>query len=557
MQLGKQLSVRFLLALLGCVLLGPWYTPGYAGTSLRLSNLLNYETATLIEDKELYLPIIFNVRPVQQPILKWQRGGCFSTWCETGWYSSPAVANVDDDPQAEVLAGFYDLVALDGESGGVDWRAENGSRVWPGVGLVDLTGDGSLEIVVGRSGDQLTVYNMAGIELWTRNPFGSGEIRSLALADLEQDGVIEIIVGRASGGEYEQLSVYEPDGNVRPGWPARHVGELGYGWGMYNQNVAAADLDGNGFKEIIGPTDTHYITALDRYGNQLPTSAIYDVFNPVGPKVWSQVGVHVDHAVDLRGYANCGVEHRPNFANSAPVLADLDGNGILEVVVVGNVYNCNTPYTSLYHMPFTFNADRSRWSTNDYDWTAIPQPDQYAAPLSESYTTIETAEPNPVIADLDGDNVQEILYASYDGRMHAYWLDKSEHGEWPYLVYNSSESFFRFASEPVVADLNNDGKAEVLFASWVQKGTNQSGKLHVLDYLGHVLYELDLPLAVNGDWNGALAAPTLANIDLDSDLELVLLTAHSGVVVYDLPGTYGATILWSTGRGSMMRSGSK
>jgi len=59
---------------------------------------------------------------------------------------------------------------------------------------------------------------------------------------------------------------------------------------------------------------------VDRNGNQLPANAIYNNISPVGPKVWSQVGVHVDNAVDLRGYAICGVEHRPRFADSAPVV---------------------------------------------------------------------------------------------------------------------------------------------------------------------------------------------------------------------------------------------
>jgi uncharacterized repeat protein (TIGR01451 family) len=52
-----------------------------------------------------------------------------------------------------------------------------------------------------------------------------------------------------------------------------------------------------------------------------------------------------------------------------------------------------------------------------------------------------------------------------------------------------------------------------------------------------------------------LAAPTLANIDDDGDLELVLNTAHSGLVAYDLPGTADARILWSTGRGNYQRTG--
>lgn len=501
-----------------------------------------------------YLPLILT--GLKAPVLKWSYGGCFSSWCETGWYSSPVVVNIDDDPQGEVIAGMYDLVALDGETGELQWRGENSSRVWPGIALVDLTGNGTLEVIVGRSNDQLTVYDLQGNVLWSRHPFGSGEVRTLATADIDNDGEYEIIVGRASGGSTKQLSVYEPDGSVRPGWPARRDGEPGYGWGMYNQNVAAADMDGDGFAEIIGPTDTHYITALDKDGNQLPANEIYNGSNPEGPKVWSQVGIHVSHEVDLRGYAHCGSEHRPNFADSAPVISDLNGNGTREIIVVGNVYNCGTdPYTSLYHMPFIFNLDRTRWSESGFDWTEIPTPDSQAAPISEDYNVIETALPNPVVADLDGDGYQEIIFSSYDGRMHAYWLDKSEHGEWPFQVNHPNEGVKRFASEPVVVDIDNNGKAEVIFTSWVQKGSNLAGKLHVLNYAGMALFEIDLPASINGDWNGGMAAPTLANLDQDDDLEIVLLTAHSGVVVFDLPGSASAKILWNTGRGSFTRNG--
>lgn len=156
-----------------------------------------------------------------------------------------------------------------------------------------------------------------------------------------------------------------------------------------------------------------------------------------------------------------------------------------------------------------------------------------------------------------GDGSLEIIFPSYDGRMHAFWLDKTEHGNWPYSIYKGSEGFYRFASEPAIADLDNDGHAEVIFGSWVEKGTHKTGKLHILNYHGAPLFEIDLPAAYGGpDWNGALAAPTLANIDADPDLELVLNTAHSGVVAYDLPGTADARILWGTGRGSYLRNGS-
>jgi len=95
----------------------------------------------------------------------------------------------------------------------------------------------------------------------------------------------------------------------------------------------------------------------------------------------------------------------------------------------------------------------------------------------------------------------------------------------------------RFASEPVVADLDNNGRAEVIFTSWVQA--------------------VNLPAAFGSPtWNGGLAAPTLADIDGDSDLEVVLNTANSGFVAYDLPGTANARVLWGTGRGNYQRTGS-
>ncbi len=97
----------------------------------------------------------------------------------------------------------------------------------------------------------------------------------------------------------------------------------------------------------------------------------------------------------------------------------------------------------------------------------------------------------------------------------------------------------------------------MIFTSWTQIGSGQTGKLHILDYLGNPLYEVPLPAAWDGsDWNGGMPAPTLADIDGDPDLEVVVNTAHTGLVAYDLPGTANARILWGTGRGNYQRSAS-
>jgi hypothetical protein len=509
---------------------------------------------------QLYFPVIQKASsPIQAPVLKWQNAGCYASWCETGWYASPAVVDLEGDGSLEVIGAAYSIFILDAASGTLERRIDPaGGRAWPSVVVADLEGDGDLEIITAHGDGYLHVFNQYGDSVWSRQPTPGNELRSLAAYDLEGDGDLEIIL--ASTRSNDQWFVYEHDGSIRSGYWPQHSPDSdtnGYTAGCYNENLAAGDIDGDGRAEIIGPNDTHYLAAFQDDGSQIQANPIYGT-NPDGSnKVWSRVGVHLDHAVDLRGWAYCGSEHRPNFAHSSPIIIDVNGDGVMESIVVGNIYNCGTnPYTSLYELPYILNADRTRWSGNGFDWTVLPIPDGNASPLSEDWNIIESNQPNPVAVDLDHDGFLEILYPSYDGRLHAYWLDKTEHGNWPYRLYSPSEGFFRFASEPAVVDLNHDGLAEVIFTSWVQKGTYETGKLHILDYLGNPLHEIDLPVAYGSpNWNGSLAAPMLANIDSDPDLEVVLNTAHSGFVAYDLPGTSGARILWGTGRGSLLRAG--
>jgi hypothetical protein len=537
------------------------------------SNSLALIGSSAPTEYRLYLPSVrLTIPPISSPVMKWQHAGCYSSWCETGWYSSPAVADLEGDGSIEVIGSTYTIFVFDGPTGNLEWRVKSGhdrtenpdsvsnvGRTWAGIVVTDVDNDNQLELVTAHHEGYVSIYNHNGYfeSGWPKRLTPGWEMRSLAVGDVDGNGDREILV--CSTRSNDQWFMLEHTGATRSGWPVHSPDSdtNGYAAGCYNQNVSLGDIDGDNRDEMVGPNDTHYIVAFNDNATPIRASAIYGSVGGQN-KPWARVGVHVEHAVDLRGWANCGSDHRPNFAGSAPIMVDVNGDGVLEIVVVGNVYNCGTnPYTSLYEMPYIFNADRTRWSGSGYDWTVLPTPDGNAGPLSEDWLVIESNQPNPVAADLDSDGYLEILYPSYDGRMHAYWLDKTEHGNWPYSIYNPSDGFYRFASEPVVADLNSDGLAEVLFSSWVQKGTNRTGKLHILDFRGNPLHEIDLPMAYKSswDWNGGLAAPTLANIDGDSDLEIVLNTSHSGFVAYDLPGTAGARILWGTGRGSYLRAG--
>ncbi len=500
---------------------------------------------------------------VNAPVLKWQHGGCFTSWCQTGWYSSPAVADLDGDGTKEVIGAAYDVFVVEGATGALVWRAASGhdraeptasdvGRTWPGVVVADVDGDGRLDIVTAHGGGWVSVYDRNGYFKpgWPRQPT-TAELRGLAVVDVDRDGTMEILVTAAVGNQTNAW-VYEHDGTLRPGWP-QLSGGTGYAWGVYNSNAAVGDLDGDAQAEIVVPSDVHYIAAYESNGAQIDASSVF------GPgKKWSQVGIWESTTPELRGWGACDgtrtESYRTNFADGAGVMADVNGDGIPELVVTGNVYDCSVPvdrYTGVY----VLRADRSRFQSGAWDWTHPPV--DTGAPLVEDYNVIESCMPDPVVADLDGDGIAEILFSSYDGRVHAFWLDRSEHGTWPYSVYDPGEGAYRFASPPVVADLDGDGQAEVIFTSWPQKAGARTGKLHILDSMGHLLQQVDLPAAFGSpSWNGALAAPTLADIDGDPDLEVVVNTAQAGLVAYDLPGTANARVLWSTGRGNLQRSGS-
>jgi hypothetical protein len=515
---------------------------------------------------KVYIPRVEShqmASPLPDPFLQWAYGGCYSSWCETGWYSSPAAIDTNGDNQYDqVIASAYSLFALDGKTGSLVWRVGSTSnRTWPGIVVADIDQDNQQEIVIAQSGGYVSAYRLDGSLKWQKQPAGnSGELRGLLSADLDGNGSpLEIVVTRAYGSA-KNTWVLDSSGNTRANWPQLPLdnnNSNGYGWGVYNANAAAADINRDGRLELVVPSDVHYINAYEPDGSPiLAKQTLYP------GKYWGQVGVWESLVPEQRGWGACDgkrVEsYRANFADGPAVLADVNGDGLREVVAVGNMYDCFAGYPpSRYMALFIFNPDRSRFNKDGFDWSTIPI--NTGAPLSEDYNVIESVEPNPVVADLDGDGKQEILYSSYDGRVHAFWLDKTEHGSWPYSVYKSSENVYRFASEPVVADLNNDGKADVIFTSWTQKGSNQNGKLHILNSEGQMLSEINLPNPRSStvSWNGGLAAPTLADIDGDSNLEVIINTANSGVVVYDLPHTSHARILWGTGRGNFNRTGGK
>lgn len=98
------------------------------------------------------------VAPPWTVVFKWQR--CPSWYCETGWYASPAVADLDEDGESEVYWGGYTLMAVNGNDGTVrSIRPQDSSeRLWPGIVVADLDNDGQQEVVTASGDGILSVY---------------------------------------------------------------------------------------------------------------------------------------------------------------------------------------------------------------------------------------------------------------------------------------------------------------------------------------------------------------------------------------------------------------
>src|SRR5438477_11621223 len=95
--------------------------------------------------------------PVINPTPKWQGKGCFTSWCQTGWYASPAVADLNGDGKPEVIWSAYSIYVVDGATGNSVWSVQSGhdrtggggdvGRTWPGIVVADIDNDGTLEVV--------------------------------------------------------------------------------------------------------------------------------------------------------------------------------------------------------------------------------------------------------------------------------------------------------------------------------------------------------------------------------------------------------------------------
>jgi hypothetical protein len=165
-----------------------------------------------------------------------------------------------------------------------------------------------------------------------------------------------------------------------------------------------------------------------------------------------------------------------------------------------------------------------------------------------------TGVPAAATVNLQGDAQLETIVSLNDEFMYAF----DAHGAQLWKHNYSHDKTTMFASEPIVADLNQDGSPEVLFTTFGAPKVLDSGNLVILAADGSLLFDIPLPNTnqdQNGNGNGAPAAPTVADLDGNGTLEIFIQTFEHGMDIYTVPGSAENCLLWSTARGGPLRMG--
>jgi hypothetical protein len=528
--------------------------------------------------------------PVARPVRVRSMTGDKS-WAETGWFSSPGLVDLDGDGKKEIVAPFYSLFVFDSAGNTLSTVPEGTytqGRLYAPAVVTDLDGDGVMDIVAAGDEGTVAAYEWrgklgikAGWPASTSSGGQSPEGRGMAAADLDGDGKVEIVVTTTNTAKTgAQVFVFSPDGKLyQPAgagfaaWPRYNTrkgvggdvdtnGMGQHGYGCYGLNVGIGNIDDDAQQEIIVTYDNHQINAFKPDGTSILASPYFTAHENayLGNRMsWGQFIRWFDPVVEDNHY-HLHTDPWPSvettmwlqWTASPPSVADIDGDGKNEVIGIPNA-EMKDPYeTQGYAFVVLQGAhgDGQRSAMRLPGWESFPISGKPAVRGDGDWYPPDGV-PAPAIANILGDARPEIVATINDGAVYAYGPDAQLLWRYDYAKGAAKT----FASEPVVADLNRDGVPEVVFGTYSLN--KNGGRLLVLGNTGQELFDLVLENQGDGGGNGigVPAAPSIADLDGDGTLEIVLLTFDHGIDVYTVPGSGTGCLPWPTGRGNLLRNG--
>jgi VCBS repeat protein len=494
---------------------------------------------------------------------------------ETGWFSSPGLVDLDGDRRLEIVAPAYSTFVFDAKGRQLGKGTATAGRVYAPSVVADLDGDGTPEIVVGGNEGTVAAYDLRGGTLqpkpgWPASTCSGGqcpETRGLAAADLDGDGRAEVVATTTNTSETgAQVFVLDAAGRNVPGWPRYDASDASFngignhGYGTFGENVGIGQLDDDPQLEVVVTYDNHLINVFNHDGTSVLASPWFTNRDSahLGARLgwgqfirWLSPQVEDDHLHRHTGaWPHVSRNAWLQWTASPPSIADLDRDGRSEVIGLPNVERHEPYETQAYAFMVLDGAQGggARSARRHPGFARLPLTRKPAPRGDDLYPP--SGIPAPTIVDIRGDRRPEIVAAVPDGRVYA--VGPAGKRLWSYDYARGARE--TFASEVVAADLNRDGRPELVFGTY--GSAPGSGRLVVLSGSGRRLHEVRLRRqAANGNGIGIAAAPSIADIDGDGRLEIVVTTIDHGIDVYRVPRSDARDLPWPTGRGGPTRTG--
>jgi hypothetical protein len=461
----------------------------------------------------------------------------------TGGSSNPygvAIADVNGDGKLDALTantGSSTLgVLLGNGAGGFTLQANflsAGAFSSPqSVAIADVNGDGKLDALTANTNTGtlgvLLGNGVGGFTLQANAPYTGGNTISVAIADVNGDGKLDALTANPSTstlGVLLNTTVFAPPtltsispnpatagtsvtltGTNLTGATSVRFGELLAPMGSFVANAAGTTLTG----PIPVLASTNKITVTTPGGVALSLTAL-QVTRTSTSYLYTQV------ADLLSGGSALDVGR-----SSAPTATDLDGDGLLDLLV-GSEDGTVTRYEQTA-------AGSSSFTTGVL--------------LTSGGSTIDVGiRAAPTVTDLDGNGRLDLLVGGNSGAVTRY--EQTAAGSLTFaaslpLTSNGSSLAVTAFSAPTVTDLDGNGRLDLL----VGNGAGGNVLRYEQTAVGATTFTTGVSLTTGSSSvinAGTYLAPTVTDLDGDGLLDLVIGTAGSTLLFYEQSAPNRAT----------------